>query len=112
MKRVLVALAACVALGALGQTMTMQEARKRIPELNGLSDESALNVIHQVYYPNMDKADLGSRLGVEINKEAKKPKLGTIDQWRYKSCQTDAAKAPTSQGVFQGMRVCREKFGQ
>ncbi len=92
--------------------MTMQDARKKLPELAGLSDESALNVIHQVYYPTMDKANLASRLGVEINKEPQKPKLSPINQWRYESCQTDAAKAPTSQGVNQGMRVCREKFGQ
>ena len=36
--------------------MNIQEARKRLPELAGLSDESALNVIHEVYYPTMDKA--------------------------------------------------------
>lgn len=43
---------------------------------------------------------------------APKRALGPIDTWRFESCQTDAAKAPTSQGVAQGMRVCREKFGQ
>lgn len=42
--------------------MTLDEARKKIPELSGLSDESALNVIHQLYYPHMDKADLAARL--------------------------------------------------
>lgn len=41
-----------------------------------------------------------------------KRNLGPIDKWRFESCQTDAAKAPTSQGVFAGLRVCREKFGQ
>lgn len=43
--------------------MNLQEARNRIPELAGLSDESALNVIHEVYYPTMDKAQLAERLG-------------------------------------------------
>lgn len=43
--------------------MDLNEARKRLPELAGLSDESALNVIHEVYYPNMDKAALAGRLG-------------------------------------------------
>lgn len=43
--------------------MNLEEARKRIPELAGLSDESALNVIHKVYYPTMDKAQLAERLG-------------------------------------------------
>jgi len=41
-----------------------------------------------------------------------KPELGPIDKWRYESCQQDAANAPTSQGVFVKMRICREKFGQ
>ncbi len=44
--------------------MNLQDARKKLPELSGLSDESALNVIHQAYYPTMDKADLSKRLGV------------------------------------------------
>lgn len=43
--------------------MDLNEARKRLPELAGLSDESALNVIHQVYYPTMEKAALAERLG-------------------------------------------------
>jgi hypothetical protein len=43
--------------------MDLNEARKRLPELRGLSDESAINVIHQVYYPAMDKGDLAKRLG-------------------------------------------------
>jgi N12 class adenine-specific DNA methylase len=43
--------------------MDLNEARKRLPELAGLSDESALNVIHQVYYPNMERAALAERLG-------------------------------------------------
>jgi hypothetical protein len=90
----------------------LAEARQKLPELAGLSDESALNVIHRVYYPQMDKGQLASNLCIQWPSEKAKPKLGPIDQWRYESCQTDAAKAPTSQGVFQGMRVCREKFGQ
>lgn len=90
----------------------MEEARKRIPELDGLSDESALSVIHQVYYPEMDKADLAERLGVKIAPPMPKPELGPIDRWRYESCQQDAAKAPTTQGVAIGMRVCAEKFKQ
>lgn len=46
--------------------MNLEEARKRIPELNGLSDESAVNVIHEVYYPDMDKAALAGRLGYKM----------------------------------------------
>lgn len=39
-------------------------------------------------------------------------KLSAVDQWRYESCQQDAAKAPTETGVRVGLRLCREKFGQ
>lgn len=46
--------------------MNLQEARKRIPELDGLSDESALSVIQQVYYPDMDRTALAGRLGVKL----------------------------------------------
>ncbi len=56
--------------------MNLQDARKKLPELNGLSDESALNVIHEVYYPSMDKAELASRLGYkapEVPIEIKNP---------------------------------------
>lgn len=147
MKRVLVAVAACLALGAWGQSQKepymvprptkpidydavmqrleqqknvcspdgrskLAEIRQKLPELAGLSDESALNVIHRVYYPEMDKGQLALKLCIQLPSEEAKPKLGPIDRWRYESCQTDAAKAPTPQGVFQGMRVCREKFGQ
>ena len=111
MKRVWVAVLALAAITSWG--MTLEEARRKIPELNGLNDEAALNVIHEVYYPHMDKADLAARLGVkQSDSKAPKPKLGPIDQWRYDSCRSDAAKAPTPQGVIQGMQVCREKFGQ
>lgn len=44
--------------------------------------------------------------------EPPKRELGTIDRWRFESCMTDAAKAPTEFGVRAGLRVCREKFGQ
>lgn len=39
-------------------------------------------------------------------------KLGPLDAWRYRRCQENAAQAPTSVGVYQGMRLCREQFGQ
>lgn len=39
-------------------------------------------------------------------------KLGPLDTWRYRRCQENAAQAPTSVGVHQGMRLCREQFGQ
>lgn len=46
--------------------MDLAEARRRLPELRGLSDESALNVIHRAYYPDADKNELAAFLGVKI----------------------------------------------
>lgn len=43
--------------------MNLEEARKRLPELEGLSDPAAIDVIHEVYYPQMDKAKLAGKLG-------------------------------------------------
>ena len=111
MKRFWVAMMALAVMASWG--MTLDEARKRIPELSGLSDESALNVIHEVYYPHMNKADLAARLGVKkSDSKAPNPKLSPLDQWRYESCQKEAAQAPTVLGVNTGLRLCREKFGQ
>lgn len=92
--------------------MDLNEARKRIPELAGLSDESALDVIHRVYYPDMDKAVLAERLGYKTPTSPAPERLGWLDQRRYESCQQDAAKAPTAQGVVVGLRICREKLGR
>lgn len=113
MRRVFAGLLACAALVAHGQeAMTMQEARKRLPLLANLPDDSFANVVHQKYYADMDKAEFFKWIG-HTPPPPKIPKtLGPVDRWRYESCQTDAAKAPTSQGVHQGMRVCRDKFGQ
>jgi hypothetical protein len=111
MKRFWVAMMALAALTSWG--MTIDDAGKKIPELAGLSDDVALNVIHKLNYPHMDKADLAARLGfTQSDSKAPKPKLGLIDQWRYDSCQKDAALAPTVLGVNTGLRICREKFGQ
>lgn len=121
----------------VARATSMAEARKRIPELAGLSDESALNVLHEVYYPHWDKAKLAEELGVALpanygtpamnvvdydavmarlqampEQPVVKPKLGWLDQRRYQSCQQDAAKAPTPQGVNVSMRICREQFNQ
>jgi orotate phosphoribosyltransferase len=46
--------------------MDLNAARQKLPELAGLSDESALNVIQATYYPDMDRGDLAKRLGVTI----------------------------------------------
>jgi len=43
--------------------MNLLEVRKKLPELNGLNDESAIDVIHQSYYPSMDRSEVAKRLG-------------------------------------------------
>ena len=111
--RVFAGLLACAALASYGQEpMTMQEARKRLPLLAGLPDDSFVDVVHRLYYPYMDKAELAASIGYTLPPPMVPKTLGPLDRWRYESCQTDASKAPTPQGVNQGLRVCRDKFGQ
>lgn len=43
--------------------MNLQEARKRLPELEGLSDSDAIDVIQQVYYPEIERAKIEKALG-------------------------------------------------
>lgn len=90
----------------------IENARKIYPELIGLDDQQAFNVIHQVYYPEWDKEELAKKIGLELVAKKTVSKLGPIDQWRYESCQHDAATAPTQYGVNFGLRLCREKFRQ
>ena len=42
--------------------MDLQEARQRIPALQGMDDQSTFEVIHQVYYPTWDKSYLAQQL--------------------------------------------------
>jgi hypothetical protein len=95
MKRVFAGLLLCSALGAWGQS---SKEPYMVPRPTETFDYDAFML-------RLEKMKAE-------NPTLPKSKLGPIDQWRFESCQTDAAKAPTSQGVFQGMRVCREKFGQ
>ena len=90
----------------------MAMAREKIPQLNGLSDASAVKVIQQAYYPGMSVEKVASKLGVFMPPPFIPINLGPIDQWRYESCQQDAATAATSQGVTVKLRICRDKFGQ
>jgi hypothetical protein len=111
MKRVWVAVLALTAINSWG--MTLEEARKRLPILASLDDESFVNTVHKTYYADMDKAEFAKFIGYQLPAPlAPKPKLGPIDLWRFNSCQKDAAKAPTVLGVNTGLRLCREKFGQ
>jgi hypothetical protein len=132
MKRVLVAVAACAALGAWGQDITRDQYEKLRTaianqsckanpmhagmeiqatlgrfETNIYYGRSALVYLKENKYKDLTIFDLAMHYCIELPKP-----LGTIERWRYESCQSDAAKAPTPQGVIQGMRVCRERFGQ
>jgi hypothetical protein len=95
---------------------TMAEVRAKIPELHGLDDSSAIRVLRQTYYPEMTVEQISAlvcvRGSAEPDRQPAIKKLGWLDQRRYESCQQDAAKAPTAQGVAVGVRICREKFGQ
>lgn len=44
--------------------MNLSDVRKKMPSLNGLSDQDAVDVLHQVYYPGADRAQLSALLGV------------------------------------------------
>ncbi|MGC3944590.1 MAG: PLxRFG domain-containing protein [Chryseolinea sp.] len=46
--------------------------RKSIPELDGLDDDQAVDVIHQVYYPDMERSAIAARLGVKPPPEPEK----------------------------------------
>lgn len=132
MKRALVAVVACAALGAWGQQLTKEQhvilqseiagqtckatsddAYQEIRELVGglglhhYYGQSALEFLRKKKYQNLTLFDLAMHYCIPLPKP-----LGTIDSWRFESCMTDAAKAPTSQGVGAGMQVCRKKFGQ
>lgn len=48
--------------------MNLNDFRKKIPQLEGLDDEAALNLLHEVYYPDADKARMATALGVKITK--------------------------------------------
>lgn len=108
MKRIWVAVLGLAAITSWG--MTLEEARKKLPILASLDDASFVDAVHQKYYPDMDKTEFSKWVG--YTPPPPKPKLGSIDQWRYESCQKDAAQAPTVLGVNTGLRLCREKFGQ
>ncbi len=76
-------------------------------ETNYYYGRSALVYLKENKYKDLTIFDLAMHYCIALPKP-----LGVIEKWRYESCQTDAAKAPTSQGVSAGLRICREKFGQ
>lgn len=130
MKWVLSVLVACSAFAAWGQALTPGQHKELMNAINNstcksqpagahaeveqinpfyraLDDRHAIQYLQEHKYRDLTLFDLALHYCVKLPKP-----LGRIEKWRYESCQTDAAKAPTSQGVFAGMRVCREKFEQ
>lgn len=78
---------------------------------------AALVTAHAAAHASQAQAPSGATvispaMPFDIAQPAPKRELNMIDRWRFESCQRDAAKAPTPQGVNIGMRLCREKFGQ
>lgn len=91
---------------------TMERARELYPELRGLDDVSVVRALHQAMYADLPIEQVARALNVTMPAPFVPKKLGFIDRWRYESCQTDAAKAPTPLGVNTGLRICKERFGQ
>lgn len=130
MKRIFAVAVACSAAVAGGQVITSGQHEELMNAINNstcksqpaaahaeakqinmffsaLDDRHAIQYLQEHKYRDLTLFDLAMHYCVKLPKP-----LGRIEKWRYESCQSDAAKAPTSQGVFAGMRVCREKFGQ
>lgn len=106
-------LASCSAMAQPAPcSITMEHARKQFPELSALPDDSFVRVVQEVHYPALTPDQLASALCVKLQAPRQARDLGSVDRWRYNSCQSDAAQAPTQQGVQVGLRLCREKFGQ
>lgn len=91
---------------------SVADLKRLYPSLANLDDDSVVDVIRQVYYPDMTNEQIANQIGVKLKPVFIPRTLGPIDRWRYQSCQQDAAKAPTPMGVNTGLRVCREKFNQ
>ena len=89
---------------------SVTEVRRELGALGDLDDAGVAAALQGTFYPDMTVQDVACSLGVRLPDPPKK--LGPIDQWRYDSCRSDAAKAPTARGVTAALQVCREKFGQ
>ena len=48
-----------------GRSIKLEEGRRKMPTLASLDERSFVNVVQEVYYPDMAKAELASRLGVD-----------------------------------------------
>jgi hypothetical protein len=48
-----------------GKSIKLDEGRRKIPNLAWLDERSFVNTVQQVYYPDIAKAELASRLGID-----------------------------------------------
>jgi hypothetical protein len=59
---------------------SIADLRAKLPELNGLDDNQALDAIHQAYYPGVDKALLAGKLGVKLQAPTAKGEQGDFSR--------------------------------
>jgi len=83
--------------------MNFQEARKKLPQFNNLPDDSFIDVVHRVYYPDMDKADLAGRLGYKMP-EPPVPERSAARAMGDLATQFGG-------GVVSGVRMMSDMFG-
>lgn len=117
--------------------ITISDIKKKYPSLDGLDDDQVVDALHQAFYSDLPREQVAQSLGIKpstptkqtssgsslndyldhlnnlpVTFPRKSKELGLIDKWRYESCQENAIKAPTPQGVGNGLRICRERFDQ
>ena len=90
----------------------IKEIRAKRPEWANLSDEMVVDIVREVYYPELTKEQLAWEICVTLAPTKQPANLGPIDAWYYDSCRKEAAHAPTAQGVNTGIQLCRERFDQ
>ncbi len=83
--------------------MDINEARKRLPILASLDDQSFVDVVHKKYYADMDKAEFSKWLGVKPT-EAPAPERSTMRAVGDLATQFGG-------GVVSGVRMMTDMFG-
>jgi hypothetical protein len=59
----------------------METARRNLPDLKNLDDEAFVDVVHDVYYPQIDKKEFDKIIGYSRSKKVSTNLLGTITLW-------------------------------
>ena len=102
---------AVLALAFSSPSMADEKKKPAPPALSSWEELDAAGIGVGYQRPNLAA---GERFIEDLKPAEPPPKreLGPTDRWRYESCRTEASKAPTREGVYAGLRVCHEKFGQ